>query len=176
MNNEKMISEIYNKTINDILIGIDDKYKEELSLAYMEYLKKNYLNFDMSLGNKKPEDLVRIFSNLESSKWGDTHGDAKLSEMLSDPAFENIKYISNTGYKYAESRINKKFGNSTDIPPVIDVEKAQESIEMLNKYYEQVRDFNKTIATYYVSEGSIDFQFASGMTENMSMRIGRLSR
>ena len=47
---------------------------------------------------------------------------------------------------------------------------------MLNTYYEQVREFNKQIANYYVSEGSIDFQYASGITENMSLRIGRMKR
>ena len=178
MNNEKLILEIYNKTINNILIGIDVKYKDELCLAYMEYLKKNYLNFDLDLGNKKPEELVSLFVDLEKSKWQDTNTDAKLSELLSDPAFENIKYISNTGYKYAKSMLDKKFETSVEIllQPVIEEEKAQESIEMLNTYYEQVRDFNKRMATYYVSEGSIDFQYASGITENMSLRIGRIKR
>lgn len=178
MNNEKLILEIYNKTVNDILIGIDEKYKKELCLAYVEYLKKKYLNFDLNLGNKKPEELVNLFVDLEKSKWQETNVDAKLSELLSDPAFENIKYISNTGYKYAKSMIDKKFESDTEIllQPVIEKEKAQESIELLNTYYAQVRDFNKQIAIYYVSEGSIDFQYASGITENMSLRIGRIKR
>ena len=178
MNNKKLILEIYNKTINDILIGIDGKYKEELCLAYIEYLKKKYLNFDLDLGNKKPEELISLFVDLEKSKWKDTNVDAKLSELLSDSAFENIKHISNTGYKYAKSMLDKKFESGVEmlLQPVITEEKAQQSIEMLNTYYEQVRDFNKKIATYYVSEGSIDFQYASGITENMSLRIGRIKR
>lgn len=178
MNNEKLILEIYNQTINSILIGVDAKYKDELCLAYIEYLKKIYLNFDLKLGNKKTEELVSIFVDLEKSKWQDTNADAKLSELLNDPAFENIKYISNTGYKYAKSMINKKFGAGVEtlLQPVIEESKAKESIEMLNTYCEQVRDFNKTIATYYVSEGIIDFLYASGITENTSLRIGRIKR
>lgn len=178
MNNEKLILEIYNKTINDILIGIEEIYKEELCLAYIDYLKKNYLNFDLNLDNKKPEELVKLFIDLEKSKWQDMNREAKLSELLKDPAFENIKYISNTGYKYAKSMLDKKFETGVDVvlQPVIDEQRAQESIDMLNRYFEQVRDFNKNIANYYISEGSIDFQYASGITENMSLRIGRIKR
>ncbi len=178
MNNEKMVEEIYNKTINDVLNGIDYKYSDELCLAYKGYLKNNYLNFDLSIGGKKPEELAILFADLEKSKWHDLDSDAKLSELLSDPAFDNIKYISNTGFKYAESMLSKKFETGAEIivQPVIEKEKALESIEMLNRCYEQVRDFNKDIANYYVSEGIIDFQYASGITENMSLRIGGLSR
>lgn len=178
MNNETLILEIYNKTINDILLGIEEKYKDEVCQAYLEYLKKNYLNFDLELGNKKPEELIILFVDLEKSKWQDTNVDAKLSELLSDPALENIKYISNTGYKYAKTMLDKKFEMGVEmlLQPVIEEEKAQKSIEMLNTYYDQVRDFNKTIATYYVSEGTIDFQYACGITENMSLRIGRIKR
>jgi len=178
MDKEKLILEIYNRTINDILIGIAEKYKEELCLSYIEYLKKNYLNFDFDLDNNHPDELVSLFVELEKSKWQDITVEEKLSELLSDPAFDNIKYISNTGYKYAKSLLDKKFEASSVefLQPEIDQEKAQESIEMLNKYYEHVREFNRQIANYYVSEGSIDFQYASGITENMSMRIGRIKR
>jgi len=178
MNNDKLILEIYNNTINDILVGIEEKYKEELCLAYLEYLKKNYLNFDLDLSNNKPEEIVSLFVELEKSKWQDINTDAKLSELLTDPAFENIKYISNTGYKYAKLMLDKKFEARSEVAlhSVIDEEKAKESIDMLNTYYEQVREFNKQIANYYVSEGSIDFQYASGITENMSLRIGRMKR
>ena len=100
----------------------------------------------------------------------------RLSEILSDKSLENIKYISNTGYKYAKLMIDKNFrkNENEDLQPVIDVKKAQESIEMLNSYYSQVREFNKNIAAYYVSEGSLDFQFAGGITKNMSLRVGKM--
>lgn len=173
MNNEKLISEIYNQTINDILNGIDEKYKSELCMAYINYLKRIYLNFDLELGNKKIDELVSVFVNLEKSKWKDANKDSKLSELLHDQAFENIKNISNTGYKYAEEMLSKKIFNDA-IEPVIEKEKAKENIDKLNKYCDQVRNFNKQLATYYVSEGSMDFMYASGITENMSLRIGRM--
>ena len=119
-----------------------------------------------------------MFADLEKSKWHDVDSDAKLSELLSDPAFDNIKYISNTGFKYAESMLSKKFETGAEIivQPVIEKEKALESIEMLNNNYEQVREFNKMMANYFISEGSLDFQYASGITEHMSLRIGDLVR
>lgn len=178
MNNEKLILEVYNKTINNILNSVSEKYKNELSLAYMDYLKRIYLSFDFELENNQSEELIKTLVNFEISKWKDVSESSILSELLNDQAFENIKYISNTGYKYAMLMLDKKSFNNdnTLLQPVIEKEKALESIELLNSYYEQVRDFNKTIANYYVSEGSIDFQYASGITENMSLRIGRLKK
>ena len=35
MNDEKLILEIYNKIIANILMGIDEKYKEELKISYL---------------------------------------------------------------------------------------------------------------------------------------------
>ena len=53
MNNEKLVLEIYNKTINEVLKGIDEKYYEELRSAYMEYLKRNYLSFEIIKNQKR---------------------------------------------------------------------------------------------------------------------------
>ena len=176
MNDEKLILEIYNKIIANILMGIDEKYKEELKISYLEYLKRLYLNINVDLKNKNINQLISLFTDLEISKWKDTLPEMRLSELLSDKALENIKYISNTGYKYAKLMIDKNFrkNENEDLQPVIDVKKAQESIEMLNSYYSQVREFNKNIAAYYVSEGSLDFQFAGGITKNMSLRVGKM--
>lgn len=177
MNNEKLVLEIYNKTINEVLKGIDEKYYEELRSAYMEYLKRNYLSFDLNKNNKKPEEIAVLFTQLENSKWINSKPGLKLSELLRDPAFENIKYISNMGYKYAREMLDMKFkAGNAPLQPVIDEEKAKESIEMLNNNYEQVREFNKMMANYFISEGSLDFQYASGITEHMSLRIGDLVR
>ena len=48
--------------------------------------------------------------------------------------------------------------------------------------YEEVEDFvkkhneavyNKELAEYYISEGNMDFKYASGQTDCTSLRIGR---
>ena len=44
----------------------------------------------------------------------------------------------------------------------------------MEQYYENVKPFNKIIAQTYLSEGSVDYIYAAGLTDNKSLRVGRM--
>ena len=162
---EEIIKKIYKNTISTVLENIDSEVVNDLCAAYYEYLLRNYSNFDTK--GKNEEEVITIFSQLEKSKWSNMNSGMKKSELLKDEAFEHIKYISGMGLKYAQERVVK---NSV----VLDAETADKYIDLLNEYLPKVQKFNVFIAQNYVSEGIMDLQFASGKTNDMSLRIGRM--
>lgn len=174
MINELAINEIYNEVINVILNGVNKKYNEEISVAYKNYLLKTYLNFEMM--GKAKDDLLPIFINLEISKWKKATQNVKLSEFLIDEVLNNIRNISNNGYKYALSQLNQRsFGQKQiNLLPVLDEDTAEKNILTLQNLLPKVREFNQDLASNLVSEGIVDFMYASGKTDNMSLRVGRM--
>ena len=47
-------------------------------------------------------------------------------------------------------------------------------IEEMQNLFEHVEPFNINIARNYLSEGILDFQFAMNLSEDMSLRTGRM--
>lgn len=174
MEQNELINLIYNRTINIILNGIEEQYKDEIKIAYKDYVDKKYSSYNLE-GVKK-EDVYKFFVDLEVSKWEDISIGNKLSELLKDEALENIRYISNIGFEYAEARINqrKPGDNNSYLPATLDETISAQNIDILNNLLSKVRSFNQNLANSFVSEGIIDFKYASGKTENTSLRIGRI--
>lgn len=165
-----LITSIYNNTINVLLEGISDENKKELIYGYKEYLVRVYRNY---YNSKYPvTELIKLFSNLEISKWKNATPDERMIYFLKDQALDEVRRISYDGYKYALKRISTVHpgGNQTESPITLDVMTANKSIEMLKEYLPKIRSFNKNIAIQYVSEGSIDFLYASGQTDCLSFR------
>lgn len=169
---DETIKKIYANTVKFVLNGIDEESKELISYYYFSYLYKIYKNFDIK--NRNVEKVIQIFSNLEISKWQNMNAIAKKEELIKDNAFESIKAISGIALDYAKQKINTRDINNENMQDTLDRKKADEYINELNAYLQQVKDFNKQIAIYYVSEGIMDLDFASGKTKNTSLRIGRI--
>ncbi len=169
--NEEVIKKIYDKTKDVVINFVDEELQFLLENAYYEYLVENYGNFDLQ--EKNIDDVVKIFADLEISKWSNMSIDNRKSELLKDEAFENLRYISNVALKYAEQKVNSRDINGENMQNTLDEETANKYIEALNTYLPQVQDFNKQIADYFVSEGIMDLEFACGRTNYMSLRIGR---
>ena len=62
-------------------------------------------------------------------------------------------------------------GKENEIP--INQEQALDYIEMMNKYSENVRDYNKERTILQLSEATLDFEYAVNLNSNMSLRMGR---
>ena len=56
---------------------------------------------------------------------------------------------------------------------MLDKQTANEKIKLMDELLNKVLKFNKKIATYYYSEGTLDFSYAAGLTDLMSLRVGR---
>lgn len=170
--NEKLINDIYDNVKNILLNGIPLEYQNDVLLGYKKNLLEVYSKIDV---NSNYELAKEALIEIEVSKWKDTTAAIRLSEFVMDKAMDDIRYISNNGFKYAQARINQS-ENDNVLPATIEINKCEEAKLMLEKLLTQVKGFNEELARYYVSEGILDFEFASGMTNDMSLRIGRIFR
>ncbi len=169
---DESIKKMYANTINVVLDGIDEESINLIKNAYYTYLYDNYRNFD--IGNRNIENVIKIFSDLEITKWKDMSIIDRKTVLLSDEVLDDIKFISSLAFKLAEQKVNSRDVNGENMQNTLDEGTANKYIEALNTYLSQVQDFNKQVAEYFVSEGIVDLQFASGITSNMSLRIGRI--
>ncbi len=175
MKREELINKIFNNTISNVLLNIDEKYIEEITIAYKDYLNRLYSNFDDK--GLTDDKLEEVFTKLENSAWTISNQGTKLSILLKDEAFNSIKSISNAGYKYALQMLeNKSNSNNKEVLPVISKEISDKNINMMTELLSNVREFNVELANNIVSEGIVDYKFASGQTKYMSLRIGRISK
>lgn len=163
---DDIINKIYNRVINVILKDSSQENSKELSDSYRQYLINTYGDIDEQVINL--EDVFNTIVEVELDKWKNVSILKKYSEFLRDDALKNIEQISLVGQRYALNRLRQKNILS------ISENEANQNIEMLENLRPNVRDFNKTLADYYISEGTIDFEYACGKTNNYSLRVGRI--
>ncbi len=165
-----LIDKIYNNTAVCLTERSADEYVEELTNNYKKYLIKTYGKF-----LQNGVDLNRYidtFIDLENIKWKNVPIDTIYSEFLNDEAYNKIVYISNEGFNYAALRINNDRINNNE--NIIDYNYANERINILKNELSSIKSFNKKIAEKIVSEGIIDFEYASRMTDKMSFRVSKM--
>ncbi len=171
MENSELINKIFDNTISSVMKDIDEKYREEVIIEYKDYLNGLYSNFDRK--GLTQEKLEEVFTKLEKSVWESSNVKTKLSRLLKDDVFSRIRSISNTGYEYAMHMLENK-NKSNDALPVITEEVCNKSISMMSELLPKVREFNVESAKMYVSEGTLDYIYASENTEFYSFRIGKM--
>jgi len=161
---QKMINQLFSTTLDQLLSDIPSEFKAEMQSAYSQHLIKRYGEVTLPDANKT-DDYVTTLVNRELREWGSSSPEMKMSAFLKDEFLDKIGAIAEQGFSYA----SKKLIDQTTISP----ETAKQNIEMLKQYLPQVRSFNVLLAQSYVSEGILDFQYAAGLTENISLRLGR---
>lgn len=167
------ISKIYNVCINTVLNGVDGDIKNEIAVGYYNYLMNTYSDFDISNITVSVSQALDLLIDLENSKWNNATVSIKKLEFIKDSALDNIKRISGIAHKYATKKINITDINGNLVSNTLDEETADKNIELLNNYLLQVKDFNKELANIYVSDGILDFEFACGRTNYVSLETGR---
>lgn len=150
---------VYTNLESIILADVPIELHGKLTDAYKTYLVKTYSNVST--------DAASMIISCEKEEWGRKTQEQKLSMLLDDPALTELKRISGIGYKAALATLNGE-------EPGFDQEEAEGYIEQMEGLVSKVRDFNTNLARQYLSEGSIDFQYAVGKTEYTSLRIGRI--
>ena len=163
---KEAIKEIYLNVINVILNDIDEKYKEEVSNNYLEYLYSMYS--DKEINEQNYSKIVEILSKIEYEKWKRRDRKSKLYHLKKDKSFDVINDISKKAYSLASMHFEGK---------TIDVSKEEidKNINILVNQLNSVEDFNKEEAERLVSEGILDFGYAIGKNDNVtSLRIGHL--
>ena len=173
MNIDCLVNEIYNRTIDIVLNNTQDSNKQILQEGYKQYLINNYgdIKLDEEPYNNKPiNELIDKYVELETMDWEDELEDNKLSTFIIDDAYEQICKISNIAYDYAKLRL---FEQDSNYKSIISVEEATKTIENLYYLQSQLKSYNNERAEMIISESIMDLLYASGQTDNMSLRIGR---
>lgn len=168
---EKVVERILGETKEIFLEGVDPSIHEKMLLAYKNYLMETYANILREDDNL--EQVIRIWSHMEKRKWVGKNTSYKLSMIIKDENLDKLRRISGIGYNLAQ----KKMGfvlSDTQYTPELSKEQMNAYIEEMQNLFEHVEPFNINIARNYLSEGILDFQFAMNLTEDMSLRTGRM--
>jgi len=157
------IEQIYSKTISEVLKDIPDKYEEEIKKSYKNCLNEKYYNVDFDIENI--DEILDRLVKLEVSLYKNMNYMTKLSYLIKDMAFEKIGFISNLGYENAQKRIKQNI--------IMNELEANSYIKLMNEQLHFVKEFNIMLAKNYISEGTVDFLYACGTSNDTSLRLGR---
>lgn len=163
-----VIKKVLDKMIPVVCEGIEEKDIDDIKESYIKKITDRYSNIDVRLKLNDYDKIFKIICDMEYREWSKLSPNMKKSLLIFDLALNKIIDISNTGLELAR----KKIENNS----VISEEYAEEQIKKMNGFLDEVREENKIIAMNYISEGTVDFTFASAKTEYMSFRVGRYQR
>lgn len=165
--NEQLIKEIYNTLIPIITNGITEEL-EEISTAYYNYI----LNLYSDNNGSNYEKLKEICINIEMKNWSNKSVILRKKLLLTDNYYDKLIYLSNIGLKNANIRLLNEINNDNK-PIEITETQAKENIKLMKEYVNMVKDYNKQEALMILSEGLIDYDYALGLTDNRSFRLGK---
>jgi len=156
---------IYNELIDEILKDVPESEQEELKEAYKQYLVTFYSReVDPKIGFEKTKTT---FVDIEKMKWNDKTLVEKQMLLFKDEALNRLGHLSNIALGNAKAKISNNLDGITK-------EEANAYIEEMKELVNKVRPFNKVLASDYLSEGILDFEYSIGLTDNTSLRIGRM--
>lgn len=164
---DSKIQDLKEKLIPFIIENINEQYKREFIECYSEYLKDKY--------SDEFYDYISLEKIIDFEKrlWDGKSESYKLSTIVKDEFMDKLAYLSEVGLKYAMKKLNTLRMNQVYESEITE-EDAQKNIAMMQQYYENVKPFNRNLAQTYLSEGAIDYSYAVGLTDQMSLRVGRL--
>lgn len=165
---QKVIARVMEKMDPVICDGIEQKAIPEILESYHKMLQRRYSEIDVRLKLHDYEKIFKIICDMEYREWSKLSPNMKKSLLIFDLALNKIIDISNTGSGHAVDRIEKGI--------LISAEYADEKIREMKSHEADVREENRIVAQNYISEGTVDFMYASGRTEYMSFRNGRYYR
>lgn len=168
---QQFLENLYNGTINTFLQGFSDTEKQELLSSYKQYIIDNYTNV------LEPDDdvnkVTQLFIDIENKKWLKKTQEEKKIIVVRDQSLDHLQYLSQTAFKYAQVRLGKELTGNSFIPEITE-EQAKKYLKEMEECIEKIQPHNLKIARTYLSEGSIDFLYAANLTNNMSLRVGRM--
>jgi len=163
MNNNVNVKKIYDKTFPVFIEGFSEEEIEKMKQEYFAYLSRSYSK------NLDTDDMCDYYVSLELVKLKKRSKEDKIRLVTYDECLEKIKSISLEAQRAATSFVK-------DSNIVFDVQVANKKIEELKSLLDGVKPFNRFLAENYVSEGILDFEYASKQNTLMSLRTGRFVR
>lgn len=167
MNN--IIEYIYNHAKDVVLKDVPNK--EQMEKFYQQYLIKRYASID---GVSVKEDLKKvIFTESEIKFWKNKSLIEKQQILIKDDAYEQLKRLSMIGFMMAKEKLYNQFSIALENNNFND-QNIDENILNMEKYYNQVQEYNKIAAMNLLSEGDLDYNYVKNNTDIMSIRLGHL--
>ena len=169
--NEQLINGIYSNMINTVLEGVDEPSKQQLSVAYKQYLFDNYAD------TLEPDDIlsqvIEIYTRMEKKKWEKVPAEEKQRRIMIDTNFRKLVEISEIGFKHAQRKLGFILSGQ-EYTPDITREQIISYIKQMKELASQVLPYNAREANMYLGEGILDFNYSGNLNENMSLRTGRI--
>ena len=158
---DNVLNKIYNEVIDEVLKGIENKFHNIVKQEYYKKLKTEYSTFPLE--DKNYEIILNRIIEIEKETWSEMTANEKQHELIRDDNLEKIISLSNSALALAKKRMK------TD--EVIDKKSYDDIIDKLNKLYNNVHEFNKKTAEWYIITGTSDISFAAGISTYPSTRL-----
>ena len=158
---DEFINKVFEIIKDSLFKDIDLKYHDSMEQQYKYILKKSWENINLDL--KAMDKNVSMVANMEKKKLINTSAVYRLQLYAIDSSFNELDKLSCLAYKYATARYNDEF--------ILSEEDATQNIALMVKYIDDVYDFNKEYANHLLSEGIVDYNYASGMSNDISLRL-----
>ena len=160
---EDFIKYLFDSTIDVVLKDFSNDEIDEVKKNYLEYLKLHYKG---TIDEDQIEKAKQVFPGIEINNFKNLKKEEKQRLLLEDEALERLEYFSHYANTYALYRMDND-------KCAISEEQANNYLVQMGKEFKKVRSFNKHIAENLLSESIVDFQYAAGLTNNMSLRSAR---
>lgn len=157
---EKIVNDIYNATIDNLLIDVPNEYVEELKNAYKDYLISRFGKFEIE-SNKKEIFIQRRIKEL-NEKNSNKHYLRKLQMYEIDDYLSKLSVLSN--YIFAQAI---KKGNNQAIDNI----DYDLTIQQLNLFLSKVKEYNKAIAQNLYGDALLDLSYIYEKSDNLSLRL-----
>lgn len=146
---------------DELLNGIDSKYHEELLVSYKKHLMETLKNIKLTQDNLDHFLKIEIDDNLSVLK--KYSPDLKLQLFINDENYNFLHILSFKGYNYA---LDNLLNNKT-----ISIDVANKNIKEMKDLIIKVFDFNMVSAAILLSDGILDYNYACGLSKDMSFRL-----
>ena len=161
---DELVDELYKNTVDIVLDGFEGEDIEIVRKKYYENLKEQYSGLDEYI--KDYDRTYARFFEFESSEWKEKTLEEKKRTFIEDVAMNRIIDISSIAFESAKARLNEN--------KLLPKELAEELIDKLVASKQSVMEFNRELSEWHLSETYMDLMYSSGMTDNMSRRIGHM--
>ena len=158
------INNLYELVKETLFAGVDAKYHDLMEKSYKEYLDK--ILASVAINDENADRIIPILAKKEIQKLNDSSVNFKLMRFVSDENYNKISILSNQAYDYALQQYKNNSSISIDI--------VNNNINEMEKCFENVFDFNKESAKNLLSEAVLDYQYASGKTDDISFRLSNV--
>ena len=160
---KEFIDYIFNENINYVLKDFNDKEIDEIKTSYRDYLEFQYGN----VVNESNIDKAKIvFLKMEKDKFENADKIKKQIILLKDVALDEVRYFSDYARIYAEERRDNN-------RIIITGNQALSYIKQMEELVKHVRKFNMELANNLLEDSILDFNYAAGLSDNMSLRCAR---